>query len=231
MIYTLKYKDLMAKIDTKGAFVLNLVYKDIQIFSTKKEITVNGALKPRGGMHVCWPNFGKSMVYNLHDHGFARENVFEVIDKTDTKIDMKVYGRIDYRNVECRIIYELKENKFITTLYTTNYSQNNKLIAPGFHPYFNTSIDNLEIDNIHIDDNKLKDTIFFDINDVSFKTKDFSVNLITENMYKYAIWTDKKDEYVCIEPTYRGVMFKNESDGIILYPREQFVQKIIFELS
>ena len=219
---TIKNENLEVCINTFGGYIESFTYKNNPVFFPKLLIKIKDSLKTRGGMHPCLPNFGEDEYLNLNVHGFGRDEFWEIIEKDENKIKLKLKGIETYKNVDFYIDYEIEKDKLKTYLRVDNKSNDKKLIAPGFHPYFYTGEEKIKFENFEIDEKKLFDTIFIDRDFLKFTLKNKEISINTKNAGRFAIWTDFYGQYICIEPTFNGKSFiKKEKDEPFILKKDQ----------
>lgn len=208
-------------LDSDGAYIEKFTYDKKDIFFPKFETEIKGKKKTRGGSHPCLPSFGPSEINDLKDHGYGRDSEWEVIEQTDEKVILSLKGRCGYEGMESFITYELGENGLFAEIKMANESDKDLPVAPGFHPYFKVG-DDFKVDGLDFGDFNLEDTYFLDAREVSFKGKDYNINIVSDNFYKFAIWTDFLDNYRCVEPCYNGKSFVKDGKPYILEAGETF---------
>ncbi|MDO5046939.1 MAG: aldose epimerase [Anaerococcus sp.] len=219
---------LKAYINEEGAYLERLSFMDKKIFFDKSHLKDGGSMKVRGGMHVCAPNFSIDKLLNeLPAHGFARDLRWDILREDEESLSLTLAGIKSYEDVYFTISYRLSDNKLNTRLKIENKASEDKLIAPAFHPYFNTSFENLTLDDYQIKREDLPGSIFISSPDMTFKTEDFAIKIKgLSNVNTYTLWTDFLDDYVCLEPTFNGVSFSDENlDPFSLGPGQSFIQE------
>lgn len=205
MSYKIKFLNLEAEIDVKGAYLDYLKYEDDYVIYPKTIFEVNGKEKVRGGSHFCFPLFGDNTKYNLNQHGFAREVEWGVEENEENYLKLRLTPSIkEFEDLVLIAEFLLSENEFTTTLIIKNIGENDIEISPALHPYFKFyNKENIKIDGekLSYSDIELNDTVF--TGDVkSLDTGKYLLEFSQENLPKYAIWSDLLDEYICVEPTF-----------------------------
>ena len=217
----LENNDAKLSLNTHGAYIEKFKIKDEMIFFPNVQFKIDDVLKPRGGMHPCLPNFGADASGKLAQHGFGRELDWDIVNRTDNSITLSLVGEKDYYKMNFTIYYELSKDSLYVKL---NIENNGKSlpIAPGFHPYFYSKDQQIDIEGYKIDKEKLEDTIFISTNDIKFKTSNRTISIkVKENVGRYAVWSDKKSDYICVEPTFNGNSFTNNSDEPLILENGQ----------
>lgn len=225
---TLKKSGLELDLDLHGAWIKRFDKDDKHVFFPFKEMEINGSHKLRGGMHVCAPNFGPDEILNeLAQHGYGRDEEWEIIEEAEDYIKLNLSGKGSYKDVIFTLTYKLTENGLTTEFIAVNEGEETKLINPAFHPYFYTKDFNIEIDDFEVIRDELPKPMT-DINkNESIKTSEFAIDIIGEKgVGTYIIWTDFGDDYVCVEPSYNGMSFKdNDLEPYQLKASDTFTQK------
>ena len=222
----LKEKNLEMTVNSYGAYIEKFSKNNKPIFFPKLILKIKGDLKTRGGMHPCLPNFGKSHIKNLAQHGFGRNSFWDVENRGENFIDLKLDGKGEYENSIYKIRYQLKDSSLFLYLETINKSKKDLEIAPGFHPYFyidkNFKIKGLDLENI-----RLEDTYFLKEKKAYLKSKYFNISIECENFKEFAVWTDFNGDYLCLEPCYNGPSFSKEiNNPYILKSGQTFKENI-----
>lgn len=212
------------EVNTNGAYIDKFEVKSKAVFFPKVMVKIGEILKVRGGMHICAPNFGKDEKINtLPSHGFGRDLLWNLIEKKDNMLKLSLDGLGDYEDVNFILTYKLEKTNLLLDLEIINHSKEEKLIAPGFHPYFYTG-QQITIDNKEIDETSLVDSIYIDSKNESFSTNELDIEIKgLKNINKYVYWSDFKGDYICIEPTYNGNAFEDPNkNSYILEEQEKF---------
>lgn len=214
MIYTIEKYGYKLEIADEGAYLNELSLCGENIIFPKQIIEIDGEEKLRGGSHICLPQFSDGSRKNLDFHGFARMMTWDLLIKTDEKIvlELKVNDG-DYKGLIANIEYLISKDGLKTILNVRNNSDKSFEICPAFHPYFNIGDSKtLVINNEKIDPRDLQYYLTAFKDSVSyFATDKFEINYLNENLNTFALWTDLKGDYFCVEPTYNSVAF---SQGI-----------------
>lgn len=217
---------LKVVINTSGAFIDEFCFGEKNIFYPRFTVNIDGIERPRGGMHPCLPQFGVSEINNLMVHGYARDLDWEIIEEDQNRIILALDGHFEYEGMNSLIEYSLDNNKFDVKLILKNLSNNNLLVAPGFHPYFYYD-NNFFIDGVGLNDDDLRKTIFVKSKEINFRTGENEVKILTDNFNVFAIWSDFIENYICIEPTFNGNSFtKDKNNPYILNVNEEFKAQI-----
>lgn len=201
---------LQLEIDPQGAYITSFKAEDQDIFFPRTQLDYNGTSKNRGGSHVCLPQFGAAGEFNLKSHGFGREILWQVESQTEDNLTIlasKVAG--EYEELESRLSFALVNSELEIILSVKNNGENPLAVSPAFHPYFNVADqEEIKIDGetIDITEDKFADSVY--VNSPKLvETELFSLELEYENLPVTVLWTDKKADYFCIEPTYNSISF------------------------
>lgn len=204
MKYKLKSNKLEMVVDEMGAYVDSLDFQDIKIFFPKSTIKENGVDKVRGGSHPCFPHFGPASKVNLPQHGFARDEKWEVVESKEDIIVLKLENQYDeWKDVVAKITYKLEDDTFTTKLLVENNGDEDIFVTPGFHPYFTyENINEILLNNKKFELKKdLVDSYFVD-GVKNFETSKYKLTFSTKNLDKFIIWTSFSDEFLCVEPSF-----------------------------
>lgn len=222
-----------AIIDPIGAWLTNLSDELGDILFPKRLLkSADGDAKQRGGCHVCLPNFGPGGDSGQPQHGYGREKTWEISDKTSDSVLLSLAsGEGDFEKMSAELSYQLKENALVMTLETTNNGETNLEVAPAFHPYFSLSPDenSVKVDNKPYELSELAGTEFIDGASHGLETKSRAIVLTSDELKKWALWTDRLGAYVCVEPTESGYAFAENTAKKQLAPGERFLWKCVFE--
>jgi glucose-6-phosphate 1-epimerase len=206
----LKCGSIKAIVDSQGAYLLSLSDNTGDILFPKKELkALDGAVKQRGGCHVCLPNFGPGGTSGQPQHGFGRMAVWEVGDRTDDSI-LRVLreGTGGYHDMESIVTYQLSEGTLTMTLEVVNHGESVLRVAPAFHPYFATNGDvPIKLNGKDQKLGHLAEAIFFEGNEHVLKLPSRTFTLMSEALPMWVKWTDQLGEYICIEPSQNGFSF------------------------
>lgn len=214
---------LKVVINTSGAFIDEFCFGEKNIFYPRFTVNIDGLDRPRGGMHPCLPQFGTSEINDLMVHGYARDLAWKIIEEDQNRIILALDGYFGYEGMNSLIEYSLDNNRFDVKLTLKNLSNNNLLVAPGFHPYYYYD-NNFSIDGVSLNDDDLRKTIFVKSNEINFRTGENEVKVLTDNFNVLAIWSDFIENYICIEPTFNGNSFaKINNEPFILGINDDFI--------
>lgn len=211
---TLKSGNLELVVDSEGAYVDSLKYNGMDIMFTKRNILENGAEKVRGGSHPCFPHFGPAVKVNLPQHGFARNENWEIVNVKENEIILKLENaHEDWKDVVATITYSVDSNKFETKLLVENNSNEAIYVSPGFHPYFAYEDENdlkLNGENFELKED-LVDSYFID-EVKSFETTNYKINFDTQNLDKFILWTSFSGKFLCVEPSFNFKALEDDKE-------------------
>ena len=210
----LKNATVRATVSLEGGWLDTLTIRGAEVLYPKQTVLYeNGIQKIRGGCHVCAPNFGPGGKSRLPQHGFARESLWSIMSIDSTTV---VLGMLDlpggYRLVEFELVYELTRSGISITLKAHNKSSEPVRIEPGFHPYFSTRRSSVLVDMECLELEKLRDPLFMNKAPTTITFGGISYKVGAKNLPLWVLWTDRSQEYVCLEPTFNGFSFLQE-DG------------------
>ena len=208
MNITLHTGTTTATITTSGAYITSLADEHGDVFYPLQQLTTSdGERKTRGGCHVCLPNFGPGGASGLAQHGFGRTSQWQVMEQASNRVELMLQGGDAYAGLESRLVYTVAEHHLAMQLTLANVGKEELLVAPAFHPYF--AYDSaLVLDGQSLTDlAPLADTIFVDGPTHQLATGRRTITLQSEELPRWAIWTDELGPYLCIEPTHSGNSF------------------------
>ncbi|HSW77179.1 MAG TPA: hypothetical protein VLG36_00070 [Candidatus Chromulinivoraceae bacterium] len=213
-----------AIVDPEGGCLTNLSDDKGDILFPKRTLkTEEGIAKKRGGSHVCLPNFGPGGVTGQAQHGFGRESVWEVTDKTDSSILLTLANGPDgYRHLNSVLTYQLGAKRLMMTLELTNNGGSDLRVAPAFHPYFALLGSSAVLDDEKQALNELNEARFFTGDIHALQLEKRTVTLQSTGLPVWVKWTDQLGDYLCIEPSQNGFAFLEEKpgEGELLRPDE-----------
>ncbi len=209
------HKSIEALIDPHGAWVTELNNDDLPLLHPKIDLlSENGQRKSRGGMHVCLPNFGPGGDNKLAQHGFGRELDWEVVSHSGSRVELVLKGgAVRYADMESRIVYELFDDSFSAELVVKNRGKISVRLAPAFHPYFQLEEPEtaIMVNEKVYDLTELVNTEFVEADEIRLRSAGRELSLVQHGLPVWAIWTDRLSEYVCVEPTFGGYRFLEQS--------------------
>ena len=209
-----------ATITTDGAYITSLADERGDIFYPLQQLTTpDGERKTRGGCHVCLPNFGPGGASGLAQHGFGRTSWWQGVEHTSDRVELVLQGSDAYAGLESRLVYMVAEHQLAMQLTLANVGEEELLVAPAFHPYF-------VYDDVPVLDSQpladlapLADTIFVDGLTRQLATGRRTITLQSEELPRWAVWTDGLGPYLCVEPTHSGNSFAdNPAHAAALVP-------------
>lgn len=220
MNITLHTDTTTATITTSGAYITSLADEHGDVFYPLQQLTIpDGGSKTRGGCHVCLPNFGPGGASGLAQHGFGRTSRWQVVEHTSDRVELVLQGSDAYAGLESRLVYTVAEHQLAMQLTLANVGKEELLVAPAFHPYFAYD-GTLVLDGQSLTDlAPLADTIFVDGLTRQLATGLRTITLQSEELPRWAVWTDGLGSYLCVEPTHSGNSFADSpSRATVLVP-------------
>lgn len=200
-----------AIVDPMGAWMTNLSDDNGDILYPKRKFQVDGAAKERGGLFVCAPNFGPGGSSGQPQHGFARTVAWEVVDKTESSVLLKLVGGGEYKDVSFVASYQLGDHMLMATLEVANDSSQSMRVAPAFHPYFPTHEQPVTVNGEKQSLDELDEAVFEEGKGQQIETADRQITCESSQLTTWARWTDQLGPYVCVEPTLAGFSFLNDT--------------------
>lgn len=169
----------------------------------------------RGGVYLCIPNFEELTPPFSIKHGEYRTTVCD--NRLPHQKNLSAPAENDWGNVDVMTNWEDIEDQNSKTLKVTTTIRalsDTAWIRPGFHPYFsitpNSFIDigATRVDIALLPHDSLQKYKAASLSEaVKLTTANYTVSVncnlspISENLsLVFGIWSDKKHEYVCIEP-------------------------------
>ena len=202
------YEAKQFSVDSGGAYLVNLYDSrgDAILFP---RATIDG--KRRGGAHVCLPYFGPDAAGVLPQHGFGRDVEWSVEVLSDNEIRC-VYEEIKdgvSTGFYASILYKLFEdnNSFVTALTAANQSSRSEpfAVTPGFHPYFAVDPEDTYLNGGRI---QLTDyepfKSFPESSTMTLHSGGRTITVSSQDLRHMIVWTDKRGDYLCVEPTLSG---------------------------
>jgi galactose mutarotase-like enzyme len=220
----LRNKTYKATIDPQGAWLVNFSDTSGAILFPRTELTYpDGAVKMRGGSHVCLPNFGPDVEFGLDQHGFGRTLAWKIESQLDHTVILLLRGGAEmYSDLVSRLTYSLTSRGLQMNLALQNKGSQSLPIAPGFHPYFSIRSEDT---SVIIDGQELA---FNDLSDMKLIQSDGRELWLdgrrlrlSSSMLWWAHWTDRAGDYLCIEPTFDGNAF-TDSSYHLLQPGDEY---------
>ena len=215
MDITLHTGTTTATITTDGAYITSLTDERGDVFYPLQQLTTSdGERKTRGGCHVCLPNFGPGGASGLAQHGFGRTSQWQVVEHTSDRVELMLQGSDAYAGLESRLVYTVAEHHLAMQLTLVNVGEDELLVAPAFHPYF--AYDSALV----LDGQSLTDLApLADGPARQLVTGLRTITLQSEELPRWAVWTDGLGSYLCIEPTHSGNSFAdNPAHAATLVP-------------
>ena len=220
----LRYGDARATIDLNGAWVTELSTDSGDILFPRQELrTKSGDRKLRGGMHVCVPNFGPGGQSGQPQHGFGRTSEWKLVGHDMGYASMiLLHGVGEYEELSSMLSFDLDEHSLSVTLSVIIRYDHPIHVAPGFHPYF-LAKSGATLDDKLLDFDELNGTQIISGNRRELEVGERHISLYSDELPRWAIWTDQLGPYVCVEPTRSGNSFErpNPPSDELLTPDEQ----------
>jgi galactose mutarotase-like enzyme len=215
---------ISAVVDTTGAWVTELTINGLPILFPKQEVSLDdGRKKIRGGMHVCSPYFGLPEIaaeIGIPQHGYARNVEWDVDSRNDLAVSLShdrndanysgLMHTIDYKIYRAGVSrYDDTFSAMLTLIKPSGEPRDvpkrmdSIVVAPGFHPYF------AQLNDTTLAPGQVRpSTTARYMGNSSLQTirtgYGLEVAILSSEMPKVLEWTDKPDEYVCVEPNVSG---------------------------
>jgi galactose mutarotase-like enzyme len=189
----------------RGGIIIGFGVQGEEILFLNKETFYNKEANIRGGIPILFPISGQlengeyeweGQVYQMKNHGVARNNPWEVIETTNNQeaaLKMALYSNEETKksypfDFEVIFTYILKGNRLTIQQEYSNKSDTPMPIYAGFHPYFKTSSKNLQYET---DANT-----YLDYNDMLIKKVSDGLDL-----------TGKKESFGLLDPVKNEISF------------------------
>ena len=217
------------KVNPNGGYIDHYDVLGKHIFFPRLMTKIGNRLKVRGGMHPCLPNFGQDKSLNtLPSHGFGRDLVWQVLIQREDYVKLALDGIDDYEGVRFFLTYELEGANLLASIDIENNSNEAKLVAPGFHPYFYADRGGFAINGKDLDRKDLPNSIYIKAKDSSFIVNSNNIEIIgEENVNQYIVWSDFVGDYICVEPTFSANSFENLKEEVYKLNKGQTFSLVI----
>jgi D-hexose-6-phosphate mutarotase len=203
-----------AIVDPMGAWLTNLSDDNGDILFPKRSFKVDDVAKDRGGLFVCAPNFGPGGSSGLAQHGFARTQAWEVVDKTENSVLLRLISQDgDYKDVSFVVSYQLNDKGLIATLDIANDSEREVRVAPAFHPYFATQESTVKVNGEAQDLSELHEAVFTEGQRQELEIAGRMMTLESKELTTWVKWTDELGPYICVESSLAGFAFEDDTPG------------------
>lgn len=219
---------LEVSVNTKGAWIEAMKFRGHDVLYPRSG-------NNEGGMYVCLPQFGSVTSFSLPEHGFAREEQWEVLRRYDSDVILELIKNEKSGNypagLEAMVRYKLVNDEtgigLTVKLAVSNLGGEPLPIAPAFHPYFATNgevnIEGFDHPELLRDLSLFSETYIQNM-PAKFVAKTSSdrpeLTLSSELLRTYTFWTDNPSEYLCVEPTLLGANFDKKSGRLYLEPNQ-----------
>lgn len=233
---------VQASIDLQGGYLNSLTAPDgTDILFPRQDL--DG--KDRGAVFFCMP-FGPAVQQGMEQHGFARRLTWKHVDTPDDPNGIMLWldnPRLqdpglpeEYDGCSITLRYEpvainnedgTSAYGFTATATIMNKGDKPFITAPAFHPYLPVSEGKNALDGTFSvlgsrpSAQELDDTIFVPTEDGRASYSDgLHTWVVTGNdMSVYALWTNKPEAFVCVEPSMCGDA-EQQQEPPVLQPNE-----------
>ncbi len=145
----------------RGGIIIGFEVQGDEVLFLNKKTFYEEDANVRGGIPILFPIFGQleagkyeweGKVYNMKNHGFARNLPWEVVERNASEDKAMITLRLQSSpetltsypfDFEVIFTYILQDNTLTIEQEYKNKSSNKMPIYGGFHPYFSTSEKNL----------------------------------------------------------------------------------------
>lgn len=224
---------LEVSVNTQGAWVDSLKYQGEDILYPKFQPDPD-VDKFKGGMHVCLPQFGPDSEFGLPQHGFGRDLNWEMTERGTNSVILHLSKQpsvVNYpEGLEAWLRYSIEEAAeeigLHSELYIMNSGEKSLPVAPAFHPYFKVQgkpyVEEFDEPEMLADLESFHEAHIVDMPE-SFVVSLYGSNrleLSSDKLNRYAFWTNKAEDYLCIEPTEHGANFSREDRRSYVHPAQ-----------
>jgi len=216
-IITLKSGEAVAMISTAGAWLESYTVNGRPVIFPKQKLEIDGKQKDRGGSHVCLPNFGPGGDSGQPQHGYGRTVEWNLVDKTDTTAVFGLERGVGhFQALGSRLRYQLRPDGFEVELSVTNEGNWPLPVSPGFHPYFTvTGAGDITINGQAYRPDQLGEAQYIRGERMDLEIGNTTYQLESGGLPVWALWSDRPDEYVCLEPTAAGASFETNHPPLL----------------
>ena len=209
----------------------------IDILFPEQELLIGTISKKRGGIPICFPNFGKPVTYNeieIPQHGFLRDKE-RMLCQSQVQSDFIVmagmvdgYGLSYSTSIKMQVHHQFNTPTLTQTLSVCSGNTSQKMpLCLGFHPYFkinrsflNFVRDGKEMNMGLFSDQKLLQAQKFGFKNVFEVQLDERLSVVMVCLGSFqtghqqvCIWSDNPDKYVCVEPIIHNNKLFGTSQG------------------
>lgn len=227
------HKKNIATISDEFPTVTSWNVEGVDILFPEQNLLIDGKQKQRGGIPICFPNFGKPVNYKgieIPQHGFLRDtkNTLYPTQSRDNNFvtmigEVGAYGVHYAMNIKMQVHNHFNIPTLTQTIYVASGDSLEKMpLCLGFHPYFKVNRKYLNF----VRDGKAMNMDLFAGQVVSAQKFDFKNVFVVQldeklsvgitclgdfvtGQQQICIWSDRPDEYICIEP----IMYDNTLFG------------------
>lgn len=192
----------------------------------------------------------KGHTYTMRQHGFARNKAWDVVDQASNWATLHL--RDDEETLEqypfhfsLEFTYKLENGKLTINQTYKNLSSETMPFYAGFHPYFNVNhstthygipatqyVDNEDgltkpfennLKDIPIQDAKLFNPVSGEISRLSHNQDTIEVDY-SNHFTTIVVWSEKPNQYVCLEPWMALPDGFNQKEGVVRLPAHEELQ-------
>lgn len=230
---------LEAVVNLNGAVIEELTFTGDEatkdLFFRRREIP--GDPRMRGGSHICFPVFGRSD--HLDQHGFGRDVAWMVnrhrpeYISLSLKVDdsLLAQGADHYHGLSAELDYSIVDNERLgdpcinVTLAVLNEGTRPMFLTPAFHPYFALP-EGLRADQVQLwpagaergltfTEDDLDKTVMVDNpSRTDIGLEDRQIKIAHRSLPINALWSNRPESYICVEPTAAGPQSNNQNMGV-----------------
>jgi len=204
-------KSASAKIALQGGHLFSFK-RDTELLWVSEKSRFEEGVAIRGGIPICWPQFGLVKDSKLKQHGYARTSIWELIQSEEKEnltivtLKLKTSKHKDFDfNCEVMVTFYIGE-ELIIELKTKNLDTKEMKITQALHTYFDIS----DISNISI--SGLQNKPYLDALDTKIKKQDGEVTIDTEVDRVY----QEVDSDIVLQDIHKKTTIKNTNSSSVI---------------
>ena len=235
----------IATISDEFSTVTSWKVDGIDILFPEQNMLINSQQKKRGGIPICFPNFGKPIMYKgiqIPQHGFLRDTK-NILSCNQTESDFMVmagtpnaYGVSYDVTLKTKLHHQFNTPTLTQTLSVWSGDPSEEMpLCLGFHPYFkinkkylNFIRDGKEMNMELLSDDKLINAQKFDFENIFEIQLDEKLSVVMvclgsfqTGQQKVYIWSDNPDKYICVEPVVHNTKLFGTPQGHFVGNKKQ----------
>ncbi len=237
--------DNLVVVTPQGGSVLSWQRHEHQILGPARMVRVGNNLKLRGETHWCFPNFGPvpaEVLIVSPQHGGLRDFLMEATASPMPLIPRGSRARFERANVAAGV--SIMNDQLHVWLTGSNKTKERMPVLPALHPYFAVPPGGFWASMDHkcfarVDRTKQMSENISGVAKVIPRTGSVSVELggigriamtLPNHCTHIVVWSDKPQEYVCVEPVFGTPGTFGKEEGQWLEPGEGMACEVTFQI-